>query len=143
MIKTGDILHVRCEVLSIGGLILMEEGDNVVVRGVEIEEGHYSNLCPDIWYPPRLRAVLLEDRQGVWLPTTFYECFIGEKVHKVNIKKLKSNKKKFKSGKLCNTVKGVVDHPVLGIPAYVFEEDESVVECRRCEITLPKLDDFN
>ena len=137
--KAGDILHVRCEVISIGGLILMEEGDKVVVRDVEIEEGHYSRLCPDIWYPPRLRGIFLEDRQGVWLPTAFYECLIGEKVKKVNIKKRKSNKKKFKSGKISNTVKNVIDHPVLGIPAFTFEEDESYVECRRCEISLPKL----
>jgi len=142
MIKAGDILHVRCEIISIGGLILMEEGDKVTVRKVEIEEGHYSRLCPDIWYPPKITGFLLEDRQGVWLPIAFYECLIGEQVKKVNIKKRKSNKKKFKSGKICNTVKGVIDHPVLGIPAFVFEEDESYVECRRCELALPKLDNY-
>ena len=143
MIKTGDILHVRCEIISIGGQILLQINDKVVVRDVEIEEGHYSNLCPDLWIPPRLRGVLLEDRQGFWLPTTFYEYLIGEKVRKTSISKQpkKSHKrKKFKSGNYCNTVKAVIEHPKLGIPAYTFEEDDSYVECRRCEIALPKLD---
>ena len=31
-------------------------------------------------------------------------------------------------------VKGVINHPILDIPAYTFEEDDSYVECRRCEI---------
>jgi hypothetical protein len=41
---------------------------------------------------------------------------------------------KFKSGFYENTVKGVINHPHLNVPAYVFEEDDSYVECRRCEI---------
>lgn len=143
MIKAGDILTVRCEVITLSGLILLQEGDKVVVRDVVIEPAHYSNLCPDLWIPPRLRGVFLEDREGVWLPSTFYEYLIGEKVRKVNIKKRKSNKKKFKSGKYCNTVKGVIDHPVLGIPAFVFEEDESYVECRRCEIAIPSINGYD
>jgi len=136
MIKAGDTLTVRCEIISQGGLILLEDGDKVTVRKVEIEEGHYSRLCPDIWYPPRITGFLLEDRQGVWLPSAFYETWIGEKVIKVNMRKGKEvhNRKKFKSGQLINTVKGVIDHPILGIPAYTFEEDESYVECRRCQL---------
>jgi hypothetical protein len=31
-----------------------------------------------------------------------------------------------------NTIKGVINH--LNIPAYVFHEDDSYVECRRIEI---------
>jgi hypothetical protein len=41
---------------------------------------------------------------------------------------------KFKSGLYENTIKGVINHPVLNVPAYTFVEDESYVECRRCEI---------
>jgi len=57
-------------------------------------------------------------------------------VAKQNIKKGVKifNKKKFKSAGLVNTIKGVIDHPELGIPAYIFEEDDSYVECRRCKI---------
>lgn len=136
MIKAGDILTVRCEIITQGGLILLQDGDKVTVRDVEIAEGHYSRLCPDIWYPPKLTGVLLVDRQGVWFPSAFYEAWIGEKVIKVNRSKGKEiiNRKPFKSGQLINTVKGVIDHPILGIPAYTFEEDESYVECRRCQL---------
>ena len=42
--------------------------------------------------------------------------------------------KPFKSGFQINTVKGIVEHPILKIPAYTFEEDDSYVECRRCHI---------
>ena len=33
-----------------------------------------------------------------------------------------------------NTVKDVIEHPTLHIPAYTFEEDSSYVECRRCDV---------
>lgn len=51
---------------------------------------------------------------------------------KVQARKGLINKKKFKSGLYQNTVKGIMNHPILNIPAYVFEEDDSYVECRRC-----------
>ncbi len=47
------------------------------------------------------------------------------------VQKLKSGKP-FKSTFLINTVKGVINHPQLNIPAYTFYEDESYVEARRC-----------
>jgi hypothetical protein len=42
--------------------------------------------------------------------------------------------KPFKSGLAVNTIKGVINHPILAIPAFTFVEDESYVECRRCEV---------
>jgi hypothetical protein len=57
-----------------------------------------------------------------------FEMNIGKKVEKNSFKP-------FKSGSKINTVNGVVNHPILNIPAYTFEEDVSIVECRRC-ITL-------
>lgn len=48
----------------------------------------------------------------------------------------KISNKPFKSGRLIATVKGVVTHPILRIPAYVFEEDDSYVEVRKCEEVL-------
>lgn len=43
--------------------------------------------------------------------------------------------KPFKSGFRANTIKGVIEHPILeGQMAYVFEEDDSYVEVRRCVI---------
>ena len=52
---------------------------------------------------------------------------IGKKVMKSSEKP-----KPFKSGLKVNTIKDVITHPTLNIPAYTFEEDESHVECRRC-----------
>jgi hypothetical protein len=61
-----------------------------------------------------------------------YKANIGRRVTKGSISTGDANNKKFKSGLLINTVKDVIDHPVLHIPAYTFEEDDSYVECRRC-----------
>lgn len=66
---------------------------------------------------------------------------IGKKVAKTAFsrrKGLNENPKPFKSGYLVNTVKGVIIHPQLNIPAYTFQEDESYVECRRCDL----IDDY-
>jgi hypothetical protein len=61
-----------------------------------------------------------------------YEQNIGRRVRKGGISDGDPNNKKFKSGLLINTVKDVIAHPILNIPAYTFEEDDSYVECRRC-----------
>ena len=57
-----------------------------------------------------------------------YEDYIGKQVCK------RSSGKPFKSGEKINTVKGVVNHPQLNIPAFTFIEDESYVECRKCHL---------
>ena len=62
---------------------------------------------------------------------------IGKRVKKFSLTSLKHNgehKKKFKSDLYVNTVKGVIIHPILYVPAYTFIEDDSYVECRRCEV---------
>lgn len=63
-----------------------------------------------------------------------YKENIGKKVTKCSIGKRKENRNPFKSGLLVNTVKDVVNHPILNVPAYIFVEDESYVECRRCKV---------
>lgn len=64
-----------------------------------------------------------------------YTVNVGKRVQKCAISHKDSHKPKpFKSGQKINTVKGVIDHLVLHIPAYTFVEDDSYVECRRCEI---------
>ena len=60
--------------------------------------------------------------------TEFYNKLIGKKVKKLS-------NKAFKSTLRTNTVKGIINHPQLNIPAFTFEEDESYVECHRC---IPK-----
>lgn len=58
-------------------------------------------------------------------------------------KRCKKEKKPFKSGLLINTIKGVINHPHLNIPAYTFEEDDSYVECRRCNIVVEGLEQYD
>ena len=69
------------------------------------------------------------------MDVNFYEQYIGRKCKKKSISGDKNYKvRPFKSTFKTNTIKGVINHPHLNIPAYVFCEDESYVECRRVEI---------
>lgn len=45
----------------------------------------------------------------------------------------------FKSTFKINTVKAVIEHPILKIPAYKFYEDDSYVDCRVC-VVIPEID---
>lgn len=64
-----------------------------------------------------------------------YTLNIGKRVQKCTIShRSPYNPNPFKSGQKINTVKAVIDHPILHIPAYTFVEDDSYVECRRCEV---------
>jgi len=58
-----------------------------------------------------------------------YKNFIGKKVTKSDESK---EAKPFKSGSKINTVKAIINHPILNIEAFTFLEDDSYVECRRC-----------
>ena len=53
-----------------------------------------------------------------------YSSYIGKFVSKI------------KSGNKINTVNGIINHPVLNIPAFTFIEDDSYVECRRCYLVF-------
>lgn len=64
---------------------------------------------------------------------------IGKKCRKKSITKNKRSSKPFKSGLKINTIKGVIPHKQLEDQmAYIFEEDDSYVECRRCLIIEKK-----
>lgn len=78
----------------------------------------------------------LRDSINEKIMLSVYGNAIGKKVTKkqINEKKKDYNPKPFKSGSKINTVSGLVRHPHLRIPAYTFEEDDSIVECRRCKI---------
>lgn len=62
---------------------------------------------------------------------TIEECLlnVGKKVCKTS-----KPPKPFLSGLRVNTIKGVINHPILNVPAYTFNEDDSFVEVRRCII---------
>jgi hypothetical protein len=62
---------------------------------------------------------------------------IGKKVTKCRhggTEPKKTNAKPFKSKLMVNTVRGVINHPHLNVPAYTFKEDDSYVECARCVV---------
>ena len=61
----------------------------------------------------------------------FYSQLIGQQVCKAM---KKGGVKKFKSGLKFNTVTGVINHPILNVPAFTFEEDDSYVECAICRL---------
>jgi predicted TIM-barrel fold metal-dependent hydrolase len=44
----------------------------------------------------------------------------------------------FKSGSKVNTVKGIIEHPILKVPAYTFEEDDTYVACHSCHVIDPR-----
>lgn len=58
---------------------------------------------------------------------TDYIQNIGKRVRK-------NSNKPFKSGHKVGTVKGIVEHPVLHVPCYIFNEDESYVSCHQCRV---------
>lgn len=61
-----------------------------------------------------------------------YAGWIGQKVRKTSGRSNQLTSKPFKSGNRTNTVKELVNHSQLNVPAFTFVEDDSVVECRRC-----------
>lgn len=62
-----------------------------------------------------------------------YIANVGKRVIKTTMRN-SGEPKPFKSGNRINTVIGVIYHPKLHIPAYLFIEDDSYVECRRCVV---------
>jgi hypothetical protein len=69
------------------------------------------------------------------------EDYIGQKVIKMSsviknipfdkLNPIYSEPKSFKNGDKINTVKDIINHPILNIPAFTFIESEGYVECRR------------
>lgn len=62
---------------------------------------------------------------------------VGRRVRKTSGLKTDGSPKEpkpFKSGRKVNTIKGVIEHPIVGGPAYTFEEDESYVATRSCTV---------
>lgn len=120
--KAGDKVTIMHNCIAPDGKIIHERDDQVIILGIEGE------------------TVLLVGFKGTYFSSSFYENYIGQKVTKKSVsgkrKKLRQPKP-FKSRSKVNTIKGVITHPELGIPAYTFEEDESYVECRRCKILNP------
>ncbi len=60
-----------------------------------------------------------------------YTLWVGKQVRKCG-NRAGANVKPFKSGNMVNTVKGVINHPQLNVPAFTFTDDDSYVACNRC-----------
>ncbi len=72
----------------------------------------------------RIRKAAIANAKAI-SSTGGWQHFIGQKVTK--------SRKPFKSGSKVNTVAGVVIHHPTGLPGFTFVEDDSVVECWRCQ----------
>ena len=70
------------------------------------------------------------------LTVTDNKILLGQYSKNVDKTVKKLSGKPFKSRNKTNTVVGVVPHPITSRYAYVFKEDDSVVECRMCEVVL-------
>lgn len=68
---------------------------------------------------------------------------IGQKIKKRSGNNNQKEPKPFKSGLKVNTVKGIINHPQLNCPAYIFEEDDSYVACKDCVAVEPKTFKFD
>ena len=71
--KEGDILTINCDIITIGGQIIFEKGEKVIVSDVVIEKGHWARGFSGIYYPDKLIWVKLEDHYGLWQPDSFEE----------------------------------------------------------------------
>jgi hypothetical protein len=63
-----------------------------------------------------------------------WEKMIGQQVWKNPKTTSKFEPKPFKSGNKINTVRGTIRHPITQQLSFLFEEDNTFVECSRCSI---------
>ena len=73
MVKVGDILTWKFNLINDGGQIIFNKGQKVEVSDVKITEGHYSRICPDIWVDDRLDWIQLIGEYGLYEPDCFIE----------------------------------------------------------------------
>jgi hypothetical protein len=71
--------------------------------------------------------MIFKDLAYEWLQEPPIKQVIGKKCRK-------SSGLPFKSTFRINTIKGMVDHPILHVPAYTFVEDDSYVESHKCTL---------
>ena len=83
MVKAGDTLTFRMELITIGGQILFKKGQKVIVRDVEIKKGHWAWGFSGIWYPDKLLWIKLEDHYGLYQPDCFEELCEKNVINKI------------------------------------------------------------
>ena len=73
------------------------------------------------------KATRIENRNK---PVEFFQDWVSKKVYK------QTSLNPFKSTFFVNTVKSVTINVKTGLPAFTFEEDDSVVDCWICKVTI-------
>jgi len=128
----NEVLEIRlyCEYQGCKQYIKGHEGYN---GSFVAETGQPADLRNECWFCEQ------HSKEILFLEKIFFIPNIGKMVRKCSITSKKANQQKFQSGQLINTVKDIIIHPILDIPAYTFEEDESYVECRRCKVVDEKI----
>lgn len=72
--EPGDTLTIAGEIITIGGQIMHEKGDKVIVEKVDVREGHWYRPIPDIWIKAELGSIGLVGYDHIsYLPHTFEE----------------------------------------------------------------------
>jgi hypothetical protein len=73
MVKIGDKLTIKSDIIRNSGEIFLFAGQRVTVADVSVWAGHWSKLCPDIWVKDEVLSVMLEEERGCYTPGAFVE----------------------------------------------------------------------
>ena len=71
-VKIGDELTIAYEIITIGGQILFEKDQKVIIREVWKTEGHWSNLG-SYWIDTKINGIKLKDDSGIMSLNAFKE----------------------------------------------------------------------
>jgi hypothetical protein len=121
--KSGAILYGEIKVTDgIDEGDIIEEGFLIgtVLTVLKKDKGRPMSMLHIELHKPELAGLFCWESQkpeSLLDPTSLL-------IKSANLKVIKTSHKPFKSGSVINTIKGIIDHPVLHIPAYIFEEDE-------------------
>jgi len=120
-----DCEHTRCADGTNGGIGFFRTSE--LPKGFK-EHCKKSEQVYKPWYVTEMAKETESEELKPVVDLSEYLPNIGKRV-----RKHKSNKP-FKSTFWINTVKGVIVHPIINRPAYTFEEDDTYVECGRCQV---------
>ncbi len=73
ILREGAELTLNSDIVSIGGHLMFEKGQKVIVREIETIKGHWSNICRDIYVPEYIIGIRLAGHAGSWRLTSFIE----------------------------------------------------------------------
>ena len=71
-LEIGDELTIAHDIITIGGQILFEKNQKVIIRDIWKTEGHWSNLG-SYWIDAKTHGIKLEDHYGIMNLRAFKE----------------------------------------------------------------------